>query len=468
MDLKTVPDSVLARLREFDQEHLLRFWGELKAPERARLLDEIESVDFALLDELRGKQSTEVDWGALAARATSPPAVRLRDADRSQSAVAVRSRGEEALSQGKIGALLVAGGQGTRLGFPHPKGMFPIGPVSGAPLFQIHFEKLLAIGERYGRPIPLWLMTSPATDRETREFLAEKKFFGLDPDQVRVFCQGTMPAVDAATGRILLADRRQLALSPDGHGGMLSAFRSSGGLAEVEERGIETLFYFQVDNPLTQVCDPEYIGHHLLARSEVSTQVVAKRNPDERVGNVVGVDGRVRVIEYSDMPAGAGGRRDAAGELILWAGSIAVHLFDVAFLARMAQRADALPFHRALKKAAFVDASGAVVEPATPNAVKFERFIFDLLEHADRSLVVEVDPAQAFAPVKNAPGAVSDSPEQSQAALLALAAGWLRTAGASVSPGVPVEISPLFAMSAEDCQKKIGPGATFLSATYLR
>ena len=179
-------------------------------------------------------------------------------------------------------------------------------------------------------------MTSPATHEETVAFFAAHDRFGLPEEDLIVFCQGTMPAVDAQTGRVLLAAPGQIAASPDGHGGMLAALDRSGALADIERRGIRHLFYFQVDNPLVDICGREFSGYHLLAQSEFSTQVIAKRDPLDRVGNVVQVDGRLMVIEYSDLPEEAANRRNADGSLRIWAGSIAVHVMDTALLRRLA------------------------------------------------------------------------------------------------------------------------------------
>src|SRR6185369_5136325 len=212
-----------------------------------------------------------------------------------------RRRGDEALAAGQLGVILVAGGQGTRLGFEHPKGMYPIGPVSQATLFQILLEKIVARGLQHGVRIPLYLMTSPATHAETVAFLRSKDYFGLAAEDVAIFCQGTMPAVHAETGQILLADKANLFLSPDGHGGMLAALATSGSLEDLRRRKIAQLFYLQVDNPLVSMCDPEFIGYHLLSGAEISTQVVRKRTSRDKLGNVVVVDGQMRIIEYSDL-----------------------------------------------------------------------------------------------------------------------------------------------------------------------
>ncbi len=364
-------------------------------------------------------------------------------------------RGEAALRGGEVGVIIVAGGQGTRLGFDRPKGMFPIGPVSGRTLFQFFADRIAATCKRYGVHIPLYVMTSDATDAETRAYFQENAYLGLVPEDVRIFKQGTMPAVDSATGRLLLASKDSLALSPDGHGGTVAALDRNRCLSDAQQRGVQHLAYIQVDNPIANLLDPTLIGHHLMSDSEMTTQVVRKRYPTEKVGNVVCVDGRLQIIEYSDLPLAAAEATDVDGQLRLWAGSIAVHVIGVAFLQRMCRAADALPFHRASKKVAFVDDSGKVVEPGEPNATKFERFIFDLLPEAENAFVVESLPSEAFAPVKNAEGAETDTASIAKKAISDLHRGWLEHAGAVVDEGVQVEINPRFALSASELGEKI-------------
>jgi UDP-N-acetylglucosamine/UDP-N-acetylgalactosamine diphosphorylase len=341
--------------------------------------------------------------------------------------------------------------------------MYSIGPVSGASLFEILLEKIYARARVAEMRIPLYLMTSPATHVETIEYLAANENFGLPSEDVQVFCQGTMPAVDAKTGKVLLAGKGEVALSPDGHGGTLAALVASGALADMRARGIRLVFYCQVDNPLVQMCDPRFLGYHLLSRSELSTLVVAKRFSRDRVGNVVSIDGRLRIIEYSDLNPLADEvveRQGPDGSPVFWAGNTAVHLFDLAFLERMAESQRALPFHVARKAVSHIDAAGQVVKPGEPNAIKFERFIFDLLPEAQHSIVVEVDAAENFAPVKNAPGEAVDTPEACQAQMIALHAGWLRAAGCEVAADAVVEISPLFAQNAQELAARVRPGMT--------
>jgi UDP-N-acetylglucosamine/UDP-N-acetylgalactosamine diphosphorylase len=436
-----------AKLRRHGQEHLLRFWYELDDTGRRQLARQIEALDIGQIAALYKQQAATHDWAALARKASPPRAMRLADRV-GREAEEARRRGAEALAAGKIGVLIVAGGQGSRLGFDHPKGLFSVGPVSGVSLLQIHFEKALAAARRYGAAAPIYLMTSPVTHEEQVAYLSEHKNFGMPADDVVPFCQGTMPAVDAATGKLLLVEKDSLFLSPDGHGGMVAALSTSGAIAEMRRRGIEHLFYLQVDNPLAPICDAEFIGDHLMAESDFSSMACAKQTPQDRLGNFAQIDGRLHVIEYSDLPDDVAEKRDANGSLVFWAGSVAIHVFRVAFLERMLALKEALPFHVARKKVPHIDDAGEPVEPDEPNALKFERFIFDLLPHANNPIVVEYAEHEIFAPVKNAPGASRDTPEYAQRFMMAQHRCWLRAAGTEVAESVAVEISPLWALDA--------------------
>ena len=462
-----VHDALLQLLDKHQQSHLCQFWDQLDPQQQTQLSEQIANVDFEELRTAVGKTPSDNDWGALAARSTSPPAIRLAGAN-SYDSVDAKRVGEEALSGGRIGALLVAGGQGSRLGFHHPKGMYPVGPLSERTLFQVFVDQLLALQRRHDVRIPLYLMTSPATHAETIEYFQQHSWLGLDQDQVRIFCQGTMPAIDAETGKLLLADKGALFLSPDGHGGTLAALHRAGCLDHMAEHGVDQLFYFQVDNPLVAVADSVFVGYHLLAGSEMTTQVIAKHDPLERVGNVVAVDGHLQIIEYSDLPDDVARRVGEDGSLEIWAGSIAVHMFDCSFLRRMAESDVALPWHLARKKVPFVNADGMRVEPEEPNAIKLERFIFDLLPSAKNALVVEVDEQSAFAPLKNATGAPKDTPETTRAAIVALHRNWLQQAGCDVAAHVQVEIHPNFALDAEELASKIDSTTSIAGNHYFQ
>ena len=449
------PHELIETLARHGQQHLTHGWERLTAAGRDALAAQLAAIDFPALSALHAARDTPA--------AVLPPRERIRPIPVQPETADARAAGEDALRRGEVAVLLVAGGQGSRLGFEKPKGMYQIGPVSNASLFQIHAEKVLATSARYGRPVPLFVMTSPATHADTEAFFRENAYFGLPPGDVRFFQQGTMPAVDIATGRLLLEAPGRLFLSPNGHGGTLTALADSGLLGELEARGVRHVFYFQVDNPLVKVCDPAFLGGHVAARSEASSKVVFKEQPGEKVGVLAAVDGRCAIIEYSDMPAAMAAERDASGVLAFRAGNPAIHIFDVGFLRRVTD--SGLAYHVARKKVPYFDPeSDTAVAPAAENALKFELFIFDALPLADRWLAMETKREEEFAPLKNATGA--DSPDAVRAAMSRLHAGWLEGAGVS-APGA-VEISPLFALDADACRAKMAPGTKLSGPAYLR
>jgi len=460
-----VPDDLRQRLQKYGQEHVLAGWDRLSDEERRGLFDQLRRLDLRQLRELYARRDHSF---------AVPPPERIRpvpvipaDADAAEA----RRQGEEALRRGEVAVLLVAGGQGSRLGFDHPKGVFPVGPVSNKTLFRIHAEKVLARRRRHGKPLPFLVMTSPATDAETRAFFAEHDNFGLPAGEVDFFCQGTMPALDLATGRLILEAPGRLFLSPNGHGGTLTALADSGLLERLRRRGVRHVFYFQVDNPLVKVADPAFLGHHIRARAEVSAKVVPKESPTDKLGNLVLVDGRCTMIEYSDLPESLARQTDEQGRLRIWAGSPAIHIFDVEFLRRMVGEGVKIPFHVARKKVPYLDANGTVVQPDRENALKFELFIFDVLPLADRWAIVETSRREEFMPLKNASGA--DSPETVRQAQSDLCADWLERAGVKVlrkadgSAAVALEVSPLYALDAEELATKVDRSLKIDGPTYL-
>ncbi|MGH3004346.1 MAG: UTP--glucose-1-phosphate uridylyltransferase [Gaiellaceae bacterium] len=458
-----MPDDLRQVLAGHRQEHVLAFWDELREGDRAVLEAEIRAFDFTLLERLIGEHVGREPAGEPRLGELEPVEVERR---LGEDAVAA---GEAALAAGEVGVVLVAGGQGTRLGFDGPKGTFGVGPVSGASLFQIHAEKAVALARRFGRAVPLYVMTSPDNHEATRAFFAEHDDFGLE--RVRFFVQGQLPAVDRLSGKLLLAEKGRLALGPDGHGGVVRALATRDGsrescLDELRAQGVRTVFYFQVDNALVRVADPAFLGLHRLRGAEMSLKVVEKAEPGERVGIVAVARGEPRVIEYSDLPAELAERRRPDGGLELWAGSIAIHAFELEFLERLAKGDVRLPYHRAAKNVSFVDDSGALVRPEEPNAAKFETFVFDALPLARRACIVETSRREEFAPLKNASG--SDSPETVRRLISDLHAGWLERAGATIAPGIPAEISPLFALDEAELRARVSPGLRVDRPLYLR
>jgi UDP-N-acetylglucosamine/UDP-N-acetylgalactosamine diphosphorylase len=461
-----LPPDLSEALRHHRHEHVLAWWDQLDDAGRAALVRQLQGLDLDLFDRLWAERDRSFAAPDPARIQPVPVIPRGGPADAED-----RRLGEESLRRGEVAVLVVAGGQGSRLGFDQPKGMFSIGPVSKKTLFQIHAEKVRALGRRYDALPPLLIMTSPATHDDTVAFFEANRSFSLPADAVHFFCQGTMPALDRTTGKLLMEERGRLFLSPDGHGGTLTALARSGLLARLRGCGIRQVFYFQVDNPLVEVADPVFLGHHLAHRAEVSSKVVPKEGPKDRLGNFVQVDGRCTIIEYSDLPDELANQTDAQGRLRLWAGSPAIHWFDLEFLDRVTRGDSQLPFHVAKKKVPHIDESGRLVHPEKENALKFERFIFDVLPLADRWTLVETSRREEFAPLKNATGA--DSPHAVQQAISNLAADWLEAGGAQVprdvagSAAVPLEISPLVALDAQECAARVGPSARILGPTYL-
>lgn len=457
------------RLTQVGQQHLLQFASQLSAEEQQHLERQLAEIDFAEFERLRTDHLNQVPAAPTQAvdRAEPPDAVRLADEPRGFTRAQARERGEAALRAGEVGMILVAGGLGTRLGFDLPKGMFPVGPLSRRTLFQVFIDRLRAVARRYGTSIPLFIMTSPATHDLTARYMAEHARHGLPADDLHLFQQGTMYAVDAQSFEILLAGPGEIFTGPDGHGGMLAALEKNGCLKLASERGLRHFFYGQIDNPLLTVCNPEFMGCHLLSGSELTTQAVAKTDPAERVGVLASIEGRTQIIEYVDLPKAAAEARDSNGQLKFWAGNTGVHAFDIAFLARTASNKASLPFHTARKKVPFINKQGDRVEPNAPNAIRFERFIFDLLPLARQPLVIEVDKAEAFAPVKNDDSAPTDSPTTARAAMVAQAQRLLRAADVAVDDNTVVEINPLWAMTPDDIKTQLPNTARIDQPTYF-
>jgi UDP-N-acetylglucosamine/UDP-N-acetylgalactosamine diphosphorylase len=454
-----VPPALLHRLAFHRQEHLIHGWDDLTVPQRTELVGQLAGIDFAELEALYLRRTEP--------HTVLPPRERIAPLPVAPPQASPRERGlgEEAICKGEVAALLVAGGQGSRLGFDKPKGMFPIGPVSNASLFRIHAEKVLALSRRHGTAIPLLVMTSPATHADTEAFFREQRFFGLAEADVYFFQQGSMPALDLPTGKLLLEAPGKLFLSPNGHGGTLTALAETGLLAEIADRGIRHVFYFQVDNPLVKVCDPGFVGQHIAAEAEASSKVVFKEKPEEKVGVLAVIDGKCGIIEYSDMPAELASEVSPNGTLLFRAGSPAIHIFSLPLLERATARDSGLSFHLARKKVEHFDpASGQVIEPVAENALKFEKFVFDALPMAERWLAVETPRAEEFAPLKNASGA--DSAEDVKRAMISLHAGWLQRAGVATR-GHAVEVSPLFALDADELATKLPRNITIDGALLL-
>lgn len=444
-----VPDEVdqilVAKAHEADQQHVFEHWESLGPAERRALLDQLATVDFQLLKRLSKLIDQEPPpVGAATGIDVAAPTAAERTAQ--------EARGWEALGQGKVACLVVAGGQGTRLGLDAPKGTYPVGPVTQKSLFQLFGEQLLATGRRAGKPVRWYVLTSKQNRAQTAAYFAQNAHFGLEPNDVVFLVQRELPTVDLS-GRLLMAGKHELAMNPDGHGGTLRALREARAFQDMTARGIDTLFYFQVDNPLCRIADPAFLGAHLLAGAQASTKVVEKTDPAEKIGLLAERDGKTTVIEYTELGAAEQAQRDAAGKLVFRAGNMAIHAFHVPFLEALVDGGFELTYHVAKKAVPFIGPDGETKKPSSPNAVKFETFIFDLLPEAKTHVTYQVPREEEFEPLKNATGAYS--PVTVRKALSDRAARWLQQAGQGVPAGVTCEVSPLTALDPVELKAKL-------------
>ena len=428
-------------LEKNGQEQVLRFWKKLSKAEQAALLAQIETIDFKELKRCASMLTDKAAAAVKKGKPTAPKVAQLKGAALKKATAA----GEKELKAGHVGVLLVAGGQGSRLGYDGPKGAYSIGPVTGASLFYFHARKILALTVRYAVRVPFYVMTSEANYDATVAHFEENDYFGLDPQDVIFFKQGMWPGM-TPDGKIILDAPGHIFMSPDGHGGMISALKANGCFADMKKRGVKTLFYFQVDNPMVEVADPAFIGLHTLEKSEYSLKLTAKREPTEGLGMVVKRDGHFDMIEYTEMTDEMNNRRTKTGDLYFKFGSPAIHVFDRAFLEREA--AKAMPLHLAHKKIATVDEKGKVVKATEPNGYKFEKFIFDALADAKGVTCFAFDRADEFSPVKNAEG--KDSPATCKADLQAKWRRQLAQAGVTVPETMPIELDPVYALDAAE------------------
>jgi len=444
-----IPNDLAIALEAAGQVHLLGSWDALSDESRRNLLSALRALDLPQIQKLGEhlRKPIEHEAQSFEAPMTFPLERTEEQQAYAQKAIAV---GERLLSESKVGFVLVAGGQGSRLGFDGPKGMVAVGPVSGLSLFGWHAARLTAAKQRYGMRITWFVMTSATNNGATRAFFEEQDYFGLGSENVHFFTQEMLPALDQE-GRIVRTAPDQLFLAPNGHGGTLQALRSEGMLDLAASLGIEQFSYFQVDNPLVRPADPLFIGLHAMAAADMSSKVVTKNEPGEKVGVLGLADGKLGCIEYSDLPESLRQERDPDGQLRFRAGNIAVHMIRRDFAEQLTQDGQLdLPWHLARKNLKGIDAEGQVAEIP---GVKFETFVFDALGAAANSVTLEVRRDEEFAPVKNAEG--SDSPASCRLALTESFGRMFEAAGhplpeRNADGTLPIEVDPRAAENAEE------------------
>ena len=447
--------GIIEKVKSEGQDHVLNYLDELSVEQRQSLLGQLAKVDFEKVNELAsliGQEEEEIDFD----RVEPAPVEKLMDKDSPGEQRAVQA-GEQALRDDRVACVTVAGGQGTRLKYDAPKGTYPITPVRGKSLFQVHAEKIRGIRRRYGCRLPWFIMTSYENHEDTQEFFAEHDFFGLGAESVHFFPQQMNPILDEH-GHLLLEEKDSLLAGPDGHGGIFEALVVSGMCELLSEGGWDLLSYFQVDNPLVNVADPRFLGHHVQHEAEFSCKVIPKRDPYEGLGIAVLRDNHPAVIEYIDVPPDVAEERDESGQLRYLYGSIAIHIMNTDFVQRMAREGVQLPWHVAEKNYKSICPHGTDDRPQERTCYKFEQFIFESLPEASGCAFVETDRGKEFAPVKNAEG--EDSPATARARMQRLWAEWLAMAGHDLrthdgDPDRKIEISPLFADGPQELEQNL-------------
>ena len=445
-------ENLLGLLTMYKQNDIIEYYKGLVPHEKTLFLRNLEGLDLELALGLHRKFSLRDCSSFTEKNMVIKPAsvITIPETDKEKEAEQkAKQAGEALLRDGKVAVLIVAGGQGSRLGFDGPKGIYKISPIQQKPLFQIFAEQIRALSKRYNTRIPLLIMTSEENHDETVRFFGSNDYFDLGKETIHFFRQDMLPAI-SPDGNLVLQNNFRLFTNPNGHGGSLKALYDSGVLEVLLKEGFTELYYCQVDNPLVRIADPVFLGYHATANAEVSTKVVRRRSIEEKVGVYVSCNGKDAIVEYSDLSPEYMSALDGAGDILYWAGNTAIHVFSLPFIRRINDHGFALPYHCARKNTDITDRNG---NRLSLDVWKFETFVFDAIPLAERSCCMEIAREEEFAPVKNKDG--SDSPETARAAMVDLYRGWLTKAGVHVAPETAIEISPLFALDEDELGNKL-------------
>jgi len=381
--------NVIERINATNQKYLKNLVGK-DIPQR--LVDQLNNMDWSYLDLIHEREQKRGEFAPLGAMEL--PEIQAKKEE-------FKAIGLDAIRACKVGAILLAGGQGTRLGFDKAKGMYNIGVSKDLYIFEQLIRNLQKVTDEAGAFVPLYIMTSEKNDEQTREFFAEHDYFGYNKDFVKFFVQEMVPAVDF-DGNVLVEAEDSLAMSPNGNGGWFTSLVKAGLGEDMKEKGVEWLNVFAVDNVLQQIADPVFIGATIQSGCVSGAKVVRKCDPYERVGALCLEDGKPSIIEYYELTPEMAEATNEAGSLLYGFGVILNYLFSVEKLFDIAEKQ--MPLHIVEKKVPYIDENGVAVKPETPNAYKFETLILDMVYMMDNCLSFEVEREKEFAPVKNATG----------------------------------------------------------------
>ncbi|KAJ8986220.1 hypothetical protein NQ317_009926 [Molorchus minor] len=462
-------------LEQVQQSQLLKFWDELNEEQQKKFLQQLSSIKLEEVNDLfqKAQASLTEDVQKLDNRMNPIPPEQFGSEKNVSSQVLedYRSVGLEAVANSEVAVLLLAGGQGTRLGVEYPKGMYSVGLPSGKTLFQIQAERIrrvVALAKQHtgetGK-ICWYIMTSGPTNQTTEKYLKKNNYFGLNDQDVKLFQQGLLPCYDFE-GKILLDEKDSVAQAPDGNGGIYRALEKSGVLEDMRRRGIKYVHVHSVDNILTKVADPIFVGYCIKKEADCGAKVVSKAGPTEAVGVVCQVDGRFQVVEYSEITEVTANLRDECGNLVFSAGNICNHFFTTDFLNRVVTEFEReLKLHVAKKKISYVNSSGDRVKPTKSNGIKIEKFVFDVFQFANKFVTWEVPRTNEFSALKNADSVGKDCPSTAHRDLLNLHKKYIEKAGGKVICD-EVEISPLLSYAGENLEHKVN-GKVFDTKTVI-
>lgn len=466
-------EALQKRYEEAGQSHVFEHYESLSPEEQFEFRQQLSSIDIEKIRPLLASTLAMASSAANTANATIAPFD--KNVGRSTDPVLTaqcEKIGMDAIRKGQVAALVLAGGQGTRLGFSGPKGMYDIGMPSHKSLFQLIVERIRRLRElahnesgSHQVSLPFYVMTSPLNHKETVQFFQEHQFFGANESDVIFFQQGMLPCLEE-NGKVILEGPGRVALAPDGNGGIYPSLQSSGCLDDMIARGIQYLHVFSIDNALVKPADPVFIGYCIQQKADCGNKVVWKAHAHEKVGVVATRDSKPCIVEYSEITREmAEETTNGDGRLVYGAGNICNHFYTIDFITDKILPQMSNLYHIARKKIPYYDVDKkATVTPTEENGIKLETFIFDVFPMSENMVVLDVDRRQEFSPVKNKAGSSSDSPDTARAMLSALAQEWMEQAGAILLLGTNengddgniCEISPLTSYSGEGLESYKG------------